>query len=251
MYRRCPARLRQNARMSDTSDVDGAAPADGHAATVQAPVPPGTPSRRHWRRIVAVIAALVVVATAVWWRRTVTSDPKLQFTHFNRVNLVDHDGTGTPDGITRKENLLGTQYDVAFVSGQRIFVYLGLRNDGGHTVRIEKVPATGFYYFGFDGMEVSPERETPIGAATTYEPFKPFTLGAGEGRNVRLTFRLADCAPTGPPQPGTTSIHGLLMRYKILGLGRAWVVPFEESVLAVPTRGVCEHPIRDPEIGRS
>jgi hypothetical protein len=36
-----------------------------------------------------------------------------------------------------------------------------------------------------------------------------------------------------------------LVRYKILGLGRTWLVPFEESVLAVPSIGRCEHPILD------
>ena len=187
----------------------------------------------------------MVVAGAVWWRRTVTSDPKLQFTLFNRVNRVENDLTGDPaEGISEKRNLLGTQVDIAFVPGQRVFVYLGLRNDGRHTVRIENVPKAGFYYFGFDGMEVSPERGIGIGQMTTYEPFKPFTLKAGEARNVRLTFRLADCSPT-DLQPGTTSIHGLLMRYKIFGLRRTWLVPFEESRLAVPTIGRCEHPIVD------
>jgi hypothetical protein len=163
------------------------------------------------------------------------------------VNRVEHDATGNPDGITRKENLLGTEVHIAFVPGQRVFVYLGLRNRGGYTVRIEKVPVTGFYYFGFDGMEVSPDRGTAIGTATIFEPFKPFTLGPDEGRNVRLTFRLADCSPTGQP-PGTTSVRGLLVRYKILGLGRTWVVPFEKSALAVPSIGRCEHPILDPSI---
>lgn len=235
--------------MSDTPDADGASAPDPHAGPVQAPVRQSR--RRRWRRIAVGIAVLVVVGTAVWWRGTVTSDPKLQFTMFNRVLRADHVATGNPEGITRKENQLGTQYDVAFAPGERILVELGIRNDGGRTVRIDKVPLAGFYYFGFDGMEVSPDRETktPIGAATTYERFKPFTLGAGEGRNVRLTFRLADCAPASAPEPGTTSIHGLLMQYKILGLGRAWVVPFEKSILAVRTSGPCEHPILDPAPG--
>ena len=218
-----------------------------HDETVRGPVP--RPGRRRRRRVVVGIAVLVVAAGAVWWRRTVTADPKLVFTMFNRVLRVEHDATGNPEGITRKENQLGTQYDVAFVPGQRVFVELGLRNGGGHALRIDKVPKAGFYYFGFDGMEVSPDREpkTPIGAATAYQPFKPFTLGAGEGRNVRLTFRLADCQQTSQ-EPGTTSIHGLLVQYKVLGLGRGWVVPFEGSVLAVPSTGVCEHPITDSSI---
>jgi hypothetical protein len=136
---------------------------------------------------------------------------------------------------------------VAFVSGKRVFVYLGLRNDGSRGVRIDKVPASGFYYFGFDTMEVSPDVGAAIGAATSYEPFKPFVLPAGDARNVRLVFRMAECGPTPTDlQAGTTTIHGLVMRYKILGIGRAWLVPFDKSALGVATVGNCEHPISEP-----
>ena len=198
--------------------------------------------------MVVLLVVLVVAGAAVWWRQTATSDPKLQFTMFNRVLRIEHVATGNPEGVTSKQNQLGTHYEVAFVSGQRIVVELGLRNEGGQTVRIDKVPQAGFYYFGFDGMEVSPDA-TRSGAATNYEPFKPFTLGPGKSRDVRLIFRMADCAPASVPEPGTTSIHGLLMQYKILGLGRGLVVPFEKSVLAVRTAGSCERPILDPPSG--
>jgi hypothetical protein len=250
MHRPCRAGLRQNAGMSDTPDGDVTASPGQHDETVQPPVL--RPRRRPGRRAAVAVALLVVVAGAVWWRQTVMADPKLLFTVFNRVLRVEQDATGNPVGITRKENQLGTQYDVVFVPGQRFFVELGLRNEGGRAVRIDKVPLAGFYYFGFDGMEVSPDREakTPIGAATTYQPFKPFTLGAGEGRNVRLIFRLADCKPPSGQEAGTTSIHGLLVQYKILGLGRGWVAPFEKSVLAVPSTGLCEHPITDSATAR-
>lgn len=202
-----------------------------------------------WRRVLIGIVVLVVAGAAVWWRRTATSDPKLQFTMFNRVNRVENDVTGnSQEGITEKRNVNGTQVDIAFVPKQRIFVYLGLRNDGSQTVRIDQAPPAGFYYFGFDTMEVSPERNIGIGQMTTYEPFKPFTLKPGEGRNVRLNFRLADCSPS-ELQPGTTFVKGLVMRYKILGLKRAWLVPFDDSALAVPTIGRCEHPIVDPAGG--
>ena len=240
-----PTGLRQNARMSDTSDHDGAAPTDTPAEPPQASALTRSRPKRHRSRIAVVVGLLIVAGAAVWWRQTASSDPKLRFTLFNRVNRVENDVTGdTQEGITQKRNLTGTQVDIAFVPNQRIFVYLGLRNEGGQTVRIEQVPPAGFYYFGFDTMEVSPERNIGIGQMTTYEPFKPFTLEPGEGRNVRLNFRLADCSPTNL-QPGTTFIKGLVMRYKILGLGRAWLVPFEDSALAVPTIGRCEHPIVD------
>jgi hypothetical protein len=199
------------------------------------------------RRIVVLIAVVVVVAAGVWWRQTITADPKLHFTMFNRVDWADQDGTGAAEGITRKDKEGGTQVDVAFVSGRRVFVYLGLRNGGSRGVRIDQVPATGFYYFGFDTMEVSPDVGAGTGAATSYEAFKPFILAAGEARNVRLVFRMADCGPTPTDRPaGTTSIHGLVVRYKILGVGRASLVPFDESALGVATIGHCEHPISEP-----
>jgi hypothetical protein len=239
--------MRQNAGMSDTPDAAGASTADASAGPAQAS--PLSRSRPKRSRLVVLIAVLVVAGAAVWWRQTATSDPKLQFTMFNRVNRVENDVTGnTEEGITQTRNVNGTQVDIAFAPKQRIFVYLGLRNDGSQTVRIEQAPPAGFYYFGFDTMEVSPERNIGIGQMTTYEPFKTFTLKPGEGRNVRLTFRLADCSPS-TLQPGTTFIKGLVMRYKILGLKRAWLVPFDESALAVPTIGRCEHPIEDPAGG--
>ena len=196
------------------------------------------------RRIVTVIVVLVVAGAAVWWRQTAISDPKLAFTQFNHVVRAEHDGTGNQEGITEKKNLTGLQVDVAFVPNQRIYVYLGLINRGGRAVTIEQAPTAGFYYFGFDAMEVSPDPDAAPGQVTTFEPLKPFTLKPGDTRSVRLTFRLADCSP-GDLQPGTTFVKGLVMRYKILGLKRAWLVPFEDSALAVPTIGRCEHPIID------
>ena len=196
------------------------------------------------RRIVIVIVLVVVAGAAVWWRQTAISDPKLAFTTFNRVNRVEHDATGIQEGITEKQNASGAQVDVAFVSNQRFYVYLGLRNGGGRAVQIEAPPTAGFYYLGFDAMDVSSDRDAAPGA-TTFEPLKPFTLKSGETRSVRLTFRLADCSPS-DQKPGTTSVKGLVMRYKILGLKRAWLVPFEQSTLTVPSIGRCERPIVDP-----
>lgn len=236
--------MRQNAGMSDTSDADGSATPDATAEPTETPALPQSRPKRNWRRIVVVIGFLVVAGAAVWWRQTATSDPKLAFTAINHVVRVEHDATGNQEGITKKENVSGTEFEVAFVPNQRIYVYLGLINRGGRAVKIEQVPMAGFYYFGFDTMEVSLDPNAAPGLVQTFEPLKPFTLKPGETRSVRLNFRLADCSPTNL-QPGTTFIKGLVMRYKILGLKRAWLVPFDESALAVPTIGRCEHPIVD------
>ena len=239
------ARMRQNAGMSETSDTDGDPQPDVAEERAQAPALPQSRRKRNWRRIGVVIAFLVVAGVAVWWRQTATSDPKLAFTQINHVVRVEHDATGNQEGITKKENVSGTQFDIAFVPNQRIYVYLGLVNRGGRAVKIEQAPTAAFYYFGFESMEVSPDPDAAPGLATTFEPLTPFALEPGETRSVRLNFRLADCSPS-DLQPGTTFIKGLVVRYKILGLKRAWLVPFEDSALAVPTIGRCEHPIVDP-----
>ena len=234
--------------MSDTSDGEGVTPSTGPPAET-VPAPSSPPRRRGGRqRILIAILVLVVGAGAVWWRKTVTADPELTFTLFNRVVRAEHEATGDPEGVTRKANQLGTQYELAFAAGKKVFVELGLRNDGGHAVQIDKVPPAGFYYFGFDGMEVSSDPAAPLGALTAYEPFKPFTLGAGKDRSVRLTFRMADCSSINPEAGGHSSITGILVEYKILGFRRGWAVPFQQSVLSVPATGTCEHPITDSSI---
>jgi len=228
--------------MSDTSDGDGPRPVGPDDAAVQ---PAGAQPRRgrSRRRVVIGIALLVVVAGALYWRQTVTSDPKLQFTMFNRVNRPGETFSGFPADVVRNGNVQGgTRLEIPFVAGQRVFLYLELRNSGGRGVRIEKLPAAGFYYFGFDAMELAPKGD--VGEATPYEPFKPFTLKAGEDRKVRLIFRMADCPPVDPSKAGFTSIHGLVVQYKVLGLRRGWVVPFQD-VLAIRASGTCTHPITD------
>jgi len=236
-----PGGVRQNSAMSDPPAEDAIGSTDPHDAQAPARVPP--PRRRRRRRVAIGIVLLTVVAAAVYWRATVTSDPKLQFTKFNRLNREGETFSGFPAGVNQTQGVDGPQLEIPFVAAQRVFLYLGLRNGGGQTVRIEKVPAAGFYYFGFDGVELAPKGD--IGEAIPYEPFKPFSLGAGEERKVRLTFRLADCPPVSSAEPGFTSIHGLLVEYTIFGFRRGWAVPFEEA-LAVRTNGPCDHPITDP-----
>src|SRR2546423_9380676 len=87
--RRCPARLRQNLAMPDTSDGDVTPSAGPQGETAQAPAA----RPRGGRRVVVGIALLVVVAGAVWWRQTVMADPKLVFTRFNRVLGAEQPGT--------------------------------------------------------------------------------------------------------------------------------------------------------------
>src|SRR4051812_44255227 len=88
--RPCPAHLRQNLAMPDTSDGDISPSAGPQGETAQAPA--ARPRGR--RRVVVGIALLVVVAGAVWWRQTVMADPNLVFTTFNRVLEAGQQATG-------------------------------------------------------------------------------------------------------------------------------------------------------------
>jgi hypothetical protein len=218
------------------------------------PAEPGPPlpfRRRRWVRVGAGVLLLVPIVAGVWWQRAVTSDPKLEFPYFSRVNRVEHDATGDQEGIVQKRNVLGTEVEMTFRPGQHLYAYTGIRNDGRHTVRIERLPAAGYYYWGFDGMEVSPDRDAGIGQVTTYEPFKPFSLEPGEERSVRLNFRLADCDPAELQSGGSTTLGSMKMRYRILGVSRSVDVPFGKAALTVLAGGPCAHPIYDSLLRRS
>jgi hypothetical protein len=240
--------MRHNAGMSDVLDANPGAVADREGPPEPESGPPLPLWRRRWVRPIAGVVSLAVVGAGVWWRREVTADPKLDFPYFSRVNRIEDDATGVHDGIERKENLLGTEYAMSFVPGQRVFVYSGIHNGGRHAIRIEAAPAAGFYYFGFDRMEVSPDRDAGIGEVTNFEPFKPFTLEPDEARAVRLNFRMADCHAD--PRGGTTSIGSLGLRYRILGISRSVDIPFTKSVLAAVVTGFCDRPILDRSIAR-
>jgi hypothetical protein len=209
--------------------------------TVEEPPPPLW--RRRWARLSAGAVVLALVGGAMWWQRAVTSDPGLSF-HARGVYPAESVGTGDQTGITENRNLLGSEISIAFSPGRRIVADWALHNGGARDVRIEAVPRAGFYYWGYDVMEVFPARGLDGAGETTAEPFRPFTLKAGETRDVRLHFRLADCDPA-ELQSGFSSIDALEVRYGILGLERAVRVPLDEFVLAVSTIGRCDRPIID------
>lgn len=200
-----------------------------------------------WRgRWVRLLAAAVVVALAggvVWWHRAVTSDPGLTF---RARGVYPAEGAGTADqtGITENRNLLGSEIAIAFSPGRRIVADWVLHNGGARDLRIESVPGAAFYYWGYEAIEVFPARRSGGVEATSAEPFRPFTLRAGESRDVRLHFRLADCDPAGL-QSGFSSIDALAVRYRTLGVERSVRVPLDEFVLAVSTIGGCDRPILD------
>ena len=126
----------------------------------------------------------------------------------------------------------------------RLYAFFGLYNGGGHDVRIEPPSAVRMYYWGFERMSLSTDRNTGFGGR--YEPFRAFTLHRGETRYVRLEFRLADCAPA-TLQPGAFStLRSLRLPYRILGITRTHDVPFRDTALALQAMGDCAHPIVDP-----
>jgi hypothetical protein len=209
--------------------------------TVEEPPPPLW--RRNWARLSAGLVVVALVGGVVWWQRAVTTDPGLSF-QARGIYAAEGVGTGDQTDITENRNLLGSEIAIAFSPGRRIVADWALYNGGARDVRIESVPRAGFYYWGYDAMEVFPTRAPDGVGATTAEPFRPFTLKAGETRDVRLHFRLADCDPA-KLQSGFSSIDTLEVRYRILGVERAVRVPLDEFVLAVRTIGGCDRPILD------
>jgi hypothetical protein len=199
--------------------------------------------RGHLLRLVAGAVVVTLVGGVVWWQRAVTADPGLSF-QARGVYPAEGPGTGDQAGITENRNLLGSEIAIAFSPGRRIVADWTLHNGGARDVRIESVPSAGFYYWGYEALEVFPARSPGGVEATAAEPFRPFTLKAGETRDVRLHFRLADCDPAAL-QSGFSSIDALEVRYRTLGIERSVRAPLDEFVLAVATIGGCDRPILD------
>jgi hypothetical protein len=219
---------------------------DAEALTRPAPTPPGPPAGRRRRLVIGAAAtALVLMGSGgVWWHRQVTGDPQLEFSGPNVYRdeaATDHSGIVTDDsrhGFHEAERIETIQ--VAFVPDGHLYATFGLYNGGGHDVRIEAAPAAGMYYWAFDRMTLSSDRNTGFGGG--YEPL-PFTLHRGETRYVRLEFRLADCNPATLEPGGSSTLSSLRLRYRILGVTRSHDVPFRDSSIDVQAMGECAHPI--------
>ena len=190
----------------------------------------------------AVLAGLT--GGGAWWHQQVTGDPGLEF--YGGPNVFRDEAGTDRAGIEDKHTLVGDEVDVAFVANGRLYAHFGLYNDGPHDVSIEAAPASGSWYWGFDGMSLSADPDSGfVGVARRYETFRPFILRRGETREVRLEFRLADCDPA-TLQPGGYSIRrGLTLRYRILGITRSHHIPFRGTVIALQAMGGCRNPIVD------
>jgi hypothetical protein len=151
---------------------------------------------------------------------------------------TDHSGIVTDDGRHGIDDVDTVR--VAFVPNGHLYATFGLYNGGGHDVRIEAAPAERMYYWAFDRMDLSTDRNTGFGGR--YEPL-PFTLHRGETRYVRLEFRLADCDPAAFQPGGSSTLRSLRLSYRILGVARSHDVPFRDGALALQATGTCAHPI--------
>jgi hypothetical protein len=199
------------------------------------------------RRSVLIGVAITVVLTAlagggVWWQRTVTGDPGLEF--YGGPNVYRDQASTDHSGIERKINMLGDEVDVTFQPNGRLYAHFGLYNGGHHDVRIEGAPTGRYYYWGLDGMSLSTDLDDGfVGVATNYEPFRPFTLHPGDTREVRLDLRLADCDPASLQRGGYSTLRGLTLRYRIFGVSRTRHIPFRDSAIALQAMGECAHPL--------
>lgn len=222
---------------------------DAEALTRPAPTPPARPAGRKRRLAIALAAAALVLVAAAGgsWHRNVTGDPRLEFSGPNVYRddaATDHTGIVTDDrgyGIDDVDTVR-----VAFVPNGRLYASFGLYNGGGHDVRIEAAPAARMYYWAFERMDLSTDRNTGFGGR--YGPL-PFTLHRGETRYVRLEFRLADCDPASLEPGGSSTLRSLRLRYRILGVTRTADVPFRDAIIAVQAMGKCAHPIVDHGAG--
>jgi hypothetical protein len=199
--------------------------------------------------VVGALITIVVAALAgggVGWNRAVTADPGLEF--YGGPNVF-RDAAGTDlAGIVHKDNKVGSEVDVAFVAGGRLYASYGLYNGGPRDVRIEGLPPARFYYWALDRMSLSTDPDDGwVGTARNFAPFQPFTLRRGETREVRLEFRLADCDPAALQPGGWSSLRGLPLRYRTLGVTRSRLVSFRDAVIALQAMGTCRHPLVDRE----
>jgi hypothetical protein len=216
---------------------------DAGALTRPAPPPPAPAAGRRRRLVIGTAAtAMVLLAGAgALWHRQVTTDPRLEFSGPNVYRdeaATDHTGIVTDDsrqGVDEVDTVRA-----AFVPNGRLYASFGLYNGGGHDVRIEAAQPARMYYWGFDRMTLSTDRNTGFGGR--YEPL-PFTLHRGETRYLRLEFHLADCDPTAFAPGGSSTLRSLRVQYRILGVTRSHDVPFRDSALAVQATGDCAHPI--------
>lgn len=213
-------------------------------------IAPAMVRRRSVFVAVAVATVLALLAGGgVWWHHAVTADAGLEF--YGGPNVFRNETGGDHTGIREVRNLLGSEVDVEFVPGGRLYVFFGLYNGGPHDVRIEAAPEEPYYYWAFDGMALSTDPDDGfVGVRTHYEPFRPFTLQRGETREVRLEYRLAGCDPAELQTGGYSTIRSLPLRYRILGITRTRPVPFRETAVALQAMGPCQHPITHDEGGR-
>ncbi|HVW31739.1 MAG TPA: hypothetical protein VHL53_04290 [Acidimicrobiia bacterium] len=206
--------------------------------------PPRPPSRRRHFALIGGIAVLIagLAGAGSWWQSAVTGDPRMLFD--GGLNGARDMALSDVSGINHRTTVIGEQLDVAFVPGGRLYVRVWLVNGGRHDVRIERLPSDQMFYWAFDGASLGPGRDDDqsIDFAHRYRPFAPFTLRAGQSRELRLEFRLADCDPAGL-QDGASVVDGWPVRYRILGTTRTVRVAFNRTTLALQATGECSHPL--------
>ena len=217
---------------------------DAGALTRPAPAPPARVAGRRRRLVIGAVAAVVIAVAggAGWWHRQVSADPRLEFSGPNVYRdeaATDHSGIVTDDSRHGLDEVDTVR--VAFVPDGRLYAFFGLYNGGGHDVRIEAPSPAGMYYWGFERMTLSTDRNTGFGGR--YEPVRSFTLHRGETRYVRLEFHLADCDPAAFEPGGSSTLRSLRSPYRILGVSRTHDVPFRDASIAVQAMGDCAHPI--------
>lgn len=186
--------------------------------------------RRRWRPVAlgaAVAAGLAAVAAGQ------LRGPALTFDGSPMVWRTAPDDTA---GVSRVDNVLGSEVTVSFERSGVFSAELALVNHGRYPVEVAGFPDRGAYSYGLESVETASDVDGPR------QPFRPFTLRRGATRWLVLHFQFADCDLDHAADGETVARTTLPVDYRVFGLHRTEAVPFARFALSVPSGG-CDHPV--------
>ncbi len=185
--------------------------------------------RRWWAVALGAGLALGLAAVAAGQLR----EPALTFDSSPMVWRTAPDDAA---GVSRVDNVLGSEVTVAFERSGVFSAELALVNHGRYPVQVVGFPDRGAYSYGLDSVETASDVDGPR------QPFHSFTLRRGATRWLVVHFRFADCDLDHAPNGETVARTALPIDYRVFGLHRTEAVPFSRFALSVPS-GACDHPV--------
>jgi hypothetical protein len=238
--------------MNDLHDpLPGTAPEPDVGVAALAASPEGhvePPMARRRSVVVGVALALAIAVVSgggVWWHAGVAGDPGLEF--YGGPNVY-RDEASRPQRHRPQDPRARDRSRRGLRPGRSPLRFLRAVQRRRPRPSDRRRPEDRYYYYyyyywGFDHLSLATDsNEGFVGLASQWKPFRPFTLHRGETREVRLEDPIADCDPA-ELQAGTSTVSGLDLRYRILGLTRTAHVPLRDAAVALQAVGPCRHPI--------